>query len=548
MTQGIEMTQETEKTEMTKMTGAIESGGPGRNLDASSVGRRERLRDAARKAWRGPFSIRRRISASVTALLLAGLVAVDLVTYLSVSEFLSERLDAQIAAARAPIERYLSNLRPGGCASENALDNLAQPSAYIILYHIRIAFASEIGEPLRLSRCTLVNQEPFPSGSGSSPDPAPALPAAIHFSHPVSGRVYDPRIADANLSSFEVGAVGDRSFRYRVQAVPLPDGASMVAAAPLAPTETILSDLLRIEVAVSFAAIVILAGLAMAIVRLGLRPLESMARQAEAVAAGDLSRRVEPSDPTTETGRLGASLNVMLARIESAFAQREASEARLRRFIADVSHELRTPLTSIRGYAELFRRAGKSRPEEVERAMARIESEAARMAALVDDLLLLARLDQGRELERQEVDLVAVASDAVADASVLDPDREVRFVHDGEVSVLGDENRLRQLVANLVSNALTHTPSGTPVAVSVLRRDGKATIEVWDEGPVIPPEVLPQIFERFRTGAGSGNGSPGAGIGLSIVRAIAQAHGGKVWATSSPEEGTTFHVELETAH
>src|SRR5581483_7948420 len=252
-------------------------------------------------------------------------------------------------------------------------------------------------------------------------------------------------------------------------------------------------------------------------------PLEQIAETAGDIAGGDLSRRVEPAEEDTEIGRLGLALNAMLAQIETAFAERAASEDRLRRFVADASHELRTPLTAIRGYAELFRRGAADRPEDLARAMRRIEDEAARMGLLVEDLLLLARLDQGRPLQREPVDLVRVAGDALADLSAIDPSRPVSFEHPGSWVVTGDEARLRQ---------------------------------VADEGPGLPPGEEHRVFERFwrpdgaraRTGGASGTGVGGTGLGLSIVAAIVGAHGGTVRAGSPPSgRGAYFMVALPVA-
>ena len=225
-----------------------------------------------------------------------------------------------------------------------------------------------------------------------------------------------------------------------------------------------------VELFVAIAVLGALAALGWWLVGLGLRPLERMGRTADAIAKGDLSQRVEPATSTTEVGRLGLALNGMLHQIEGAFAERAASEARLRQFAADASHELRTPLTSIRGYAELFRRGADQHPEDLAKAMRRIEEEAVRMGVLVDDLLLLARLDQGRPLEQHAVDLTQLARDAVDDARAADAQRNVTLSTNGAVTVLGDEQRLRQVLANLLTNAFTHTPEGTPVRVSVVSR------------------------------------------------------------------------------
>jgi len=280
------------------------------------------------------------------------------------------------------------------------------------------------------------------------------------------------------------------------------------------------------------------------LVRIGLQPLEGMGTTADAIAAGDLTRRVEPADDRTEVGRLGIALNTMLARIEAAFEQRRRSEERLRRFVADASHELRTPLTSIRGYAELFRRGADTRPEDLAKSMSNIESEASRMGVLVDDLLLLARLDQGRPLEREPLDLAAVASDAVESARAIEPDRTIELVADDPVRIVGDASRLRQVIDNLLDNARVHAP-GSPVRVEVSLDGEEALLRIGDRGPGLDPEVEGRIFERFMRGDPSrSRGTGGVGLGLSIVQAIVAAHGGEVTASSHDEGGTVFEVRL----
>jgi two-component system OmpR family sensor kinase len=281
------------------------------------------------------------------------------------------------------------------------------------------------------------------------------------------------------------------------------------------------------------------------LVRRGLRPLEDIGQTAGAIAAGDLSRRVEQADDKTEVGRLGSALNGMLGQIESAFSAQQASENRLRRFIADASHELRTPLTSIRGYAELFRRGAADRPEDLAKAMRRIEQEASRMGVLVDDLLLLARLDQGRPLEREPVDLSRVASDAVDDARAVDPSRPITLEAPPHTTVRGDDVRLRQVVGNLMSNAHQHTPAGTPVHVRVATSNGTAILEVADKGPGLTDEQAAHVFERFYRGEESRNRAQGGtGLGLAIVAAITEAHGGKAAVETAPGHGARFRIEL----
>jgi two-component system OmpR family sensor kinase len=280
------------------------------------------------------------------------------------------------------------------------------------------------------------------------------------------------------------------------------------------------------------------------LVRRSLRPLDAIGSTAAAIAAGDLSQRVERAEERTEVGRLGLALNAMLGQIESAFKAREASEQKLRRFVADASHELRTPLAAIRAYAELFTRGAERRPDDLARSMAGITRESERMTLLVDDLLLLARLDEGRPLERKPVELDEVVGEAVDTALTVDPERSIEL--DAQpAQVLGDRDRLRQIVDNLLSNVRAHTPPATPVRVSVGTANGEALIEVADAGPGLSPDEAERVFERFyRADTSRSRTSGGIGLGLSIVAAVAEAHGGSVSAESEPGEGTTFRIAL----
>jgi two-component system OmpR family sensor kinase len=286
------------------------------------------------------------------------------------------------------------------------------------------------------------------------------------------------------------------------------------------------------------------------VVRLGLRPLDRMGDTAGAIAGGDLSRRVSPATERTEVGRLGLALNAMLGQIEKAFAERQASESRLRQFLADASHELRTPLASIRGYAELFRIGAAREPADTEKAMGRIEDESARMGALVENLLTLARLDQVPEVARNPVDLVDLARDAADDARAIAPERDIGLIGEQDaVTVLGDQSQLRQVLGNLVRNALMHTPGGTPIELSVRRGPaGDAVVEVRDHGPGLPTDDTYALFERFwRADPGRERGRGGAGLGLSIVAAIVDAHGGRVAAANAPGGGASFTITLPAA-
>jgi two-component system OmpR family sensor kinase len=354
--------------------------------------------------------------------------------------------------------------------------------------------------------------------------------------------------------------------RWRVLVQPRQDGSggTVVVATSLDGVDNAIERLRLVDLVVSLAVLVALAGVGVAIVRASLRPLVEMEQTAEAIAAGDLTRRVPDRDPRTEVGRLAAALNSMLAQIEAAFRARAASEAtarrseeRMRRFVADASHELRTPLTTIRGFAELYRQGAARGPGELDRFMRRIEDQAATMGLLVEDLLLLARLDQQRPLDRRPVDLLALATEAVNDARAVAPDRRIELQlangdgtdGDGALVVLGDEDRLRQVIANLMSNALTHTPPGSPIELRAgTRRDdgaSSAAIEVVDHGPGLTQEQAERVFERFyRADPARTRAHGGTGLGLSIVAALVAAHGGTVEVASVPGQGARFRVLL----
>ena len=371
------------------------------------------------------------------------------------------------------------------------------------------------------------------------------------------------------------GSGGGGQWRVRAVRAAGPGGnAVVVVAQPLDDIHDTVRRLALINVVAGLAVLTVLAGVSGLVVRASLRPLRGVEDTAEAIAAGDLSRRVPPADPRTEVGSLSGSFNTMVDRFESAYrAQQEsetaarASEERMRRFVGDASHELRTPLTSIRGFSELYRQGAVPPGPDLDRLMRRVEDEAARMGLLVEDLLLLARLDQQRPLVRQPVDLLAVTADCVHDAALVAPGHPVRLdvgPGDDPPMVLGDDARLRQVVGNLLSNAVNHTPPGTAITVRLLVEPKEAIVEVTDEGPGMTAETAARVFERFyradasraRAGASSENaanadaargrdgGAVGAGLGLSIVAALVGTHDGTVEVRSAPGRGSTFTVRL----
>ena len=359
--------------------------------------------------------------------------------------------------------------------------------------------------------------------------------------------------ADKDGAEFFTSSDGSGvTYRIRVSQLPGGEGVLILATSEQEVTDT-MTHLGFIEAVTWLGALCFVGWMSSRRIKRHLRPFERMAEQVVAIGSGQLDQRVSPADPGTELGRVGHSVNLMLTRLEHSFNEQRASENRLRRFVADASHELRTPLASIRGYAELFRRGASSRPEDLALAMRRIESEAARMGVLVDELLLLARLDSGRPLERSVVDLGALIHDAARDSLAADGRWPVT-VETGEptagVHVIGDADRLRQVLANLLSNVRAHTPPGTRATISARRQDGWVRLGVADDGPGLTPHQQRLVFERFyRADAsrGRGDGAGGSGLGLSIVASVAEAHGGSAEVSSSPGSGAVFTVRLPLA-
>jgi two-component system OmpR family sensor kinase len=447
------------------------------------------------------LSLRARLLLGVVALALLGLAAADIATYKSLQSFLLQRVDSTLAADHHAAEHPDSDIPPNDYIQKQTLDGTVLFSA----------------GPRQIP--------------GTTPPPPPKLPSTIGGFH---------REGPDLVRYLTVPATsGGGHWRVRASV----DGGSpdlLIIATSLGDTYGTLHRLLLIELLVTAAVLAALAVLALWIVRLGLRPLREIEVAAAAITAGDLSRRVEHADERTEVGRVGAALNTMLDRIE-------ASDRRLRRFIADASHELRTPLAAVRAYAELFDRGAATRPQDLERSMSGITRESERMSLLVDDLLLLARLDEGRPLEQKPVDLAQVVGEAVDAARVVEPERPIELSVE-PVTVTGDEARLRQVLDNLFANARSHTPAGTPVSVALERVDGHASLSIADHGPGLSEDEAARVFERFyRADASRARASGGVGLGLSIVAAVTEAHGGTAEAKPTPGGGATFVVTLPLA-
>jgi two-component system OmpR family sensor kinase len=457
-------------------------------------------------------SLRTRLLGALALLATIGLVVAGVVTYAELRSFLLKRVDQQLAGSAHVLARDFD---------PRTLNQLATqaPGTFV---QVRNPNGSVAGE-FSLRR---------PGESATAPKLPAKLSGPSAGSSPFAGRF------------LTVGArTGGDRFRARVSG--LPGGFTLVVASSLHSVDDTLNRLLLIELLVAGGVILGLLLLAFWLVRLGLRPLTEIEGTAAKIAAGDYSQRVKRDAPRTEVGRLGRSLNAMLGQIERAFAERRASEERLRQFVADASHELRTPVSAVRAYAELFERGAKMRPDDLERAMQGIEREAKRLSLLVDDLLLLARLDQGRPLERKPVDLVGLAHEAVDAARAVDPARPLTLETNGLLVVTGDSLRLRQVIDNLLANVRAHTPPAAPATVALGADGDTAVLEVRDQGPGLPADSQERAFERFYRGdASRSRASGGAGLGLAIVKAIIDAHGGTTAASGEPGAGTTIRVTL----
>ena len=480
------------------------------------------------------MSLQKRLVAVVALLLVVGLLVADLVTYAEVRSFLYGQADSTLAQNESVGFQYLIYAADRGIPVTKAdLSRRISSDVYVQL--------------LDHSGKVVVTR---PSGPPARPDPAPILTKDIPVQQvpDIDSRVRVGRYAGTfrpDPDAVVLGSTGDPDGRYRTVAVSVPQG-TLVTSISLNPTNDTLASLRGVELSASLAVLLAMGLLVFLVVRRGLRPLRQMAGTADAIASGDLTRRVPEGNPSTEVGRLGSALNEMLAQIEGAFAEKSASEERLRQFVADASHELRPPLTSIRGYAELLGRGGFSDEAGRQKALKRIEEEATRMGGLVEDLLLLAELDRGRPLRAEPVDLQRVSADAVGDSNALPHNHQLTLEPGPPVVVVGDGERLAQVAHNLVRNALAHTPPGTEVRVSTGVSLDMGFIQVADNGPGIPAGKAARVFDRFYQGDPS-RSAVGTGLGLAIVRAIAEALHGTAAVATSPQGGATMLVKIPLA-
>lgn len=476
------------------------------------------------------LNLRKRLVLSVTGLMAAALLVIGIALPLILKGFLTERVDEQLIAAADRAVKFDSSSSHDGGPRGGSPAGLVQPGQAVGTVAALIRDGQVID-------CGSLNRDGQPAACDEH------VSYALERVHSAS----EPETVDLHK-------LGD----YRVMAVQTDDGL-FVTGLPLENTHETVGRLVVIELAVAGVVLAVAAVVTAGMIGSMLRPLQRVATTAKRVSEIPLARgevelaeRVEPADadPRTEVGQVGHALNQMLSHVASALDSRQQSEQRVRSFVADASHELRTPLAAIRGYAELTRRSRDQVPDDVAHALTRVESESMRMTTLVEDLLLLARLDSGRPLDRKPVDLAALLIDAVSDAHAAGPSYDWRIeLPDEPIEVMGDQARLHQVVANLLANARTHTPSGTVVTTSLeTSADGtSAVITIADNGPGIPAALQPTVFDRFARGDSSRSRERGStGLGLAIVSAVVASHRGQVAVTSEPG-ATIFTVTLPLA-
>ncbi|MFG2494537.1 sensor histidine kinase [Streptomyces caniferus] len=466
-------------------------------------------------------SLRARLMTGVVLLAALGMVAVNAASLVALRSYLIDAADAKLADARDGIRQRIL-VRPARTIEAGLLSR-APGGLYVVLL-------DEHGR--------VVAQAPAKSLSGK-PAPRPDLPTPVpdgFAEHAVTLQTQDAPLTHYRTLAVPAGPHATVQPRPGAPAKPF---RTVVIAESLGPTDDVVYWLIGADAMATLTALGAIVLLSHGVLRMSLRPLRDVATTATAIAEGKVDQRIEVTRRHSEIGEVATALN-------RAFDERQHSEERLRQFVADASHELRTPLTTIRGWAQLHLHGLARDPELVERAMLRIEDEAARMHSMVEELLLLARLDQGRPLAAAPVDLGKLVQDAVADARAVDPGRPVTVEEQGETFAHGDEDRLLQVLRNLLDNALRYTPPGTPISVTVRAPDdAHVELHVTDQGPGMDPDTAGRIFERFYRGDASRTpGTGGTGLGLSIVKSITEAHGGTVSVRTAPGEGSTFTVTL----
>ena len=480
------------------------------------------------------WSLRKRLTAGVLVLSAIGFIGAGAVIQQSLRSYLIGQVDEQLLSVIGGTSQrvYQAGMVNDDENNPNHSENKESPKK------VSTAVAPLNRVPTSISVTLLDRGGAFVAGIGGDLN-------ANKIADFVTG--WSPaKIASLGSKPFTLEVPGS-DFRVVSQVLPSVVG-SVIVAQSLADFDKTTHKINRIILLIGLVVLLLIAFAARQVIRISMKPLENVEATAEKIAAGDLSARLENFEPNTEVGRLSASLNTMLGRIEESFAMRTESENKLRRFVADASHELRTPLTAIRGFAELYRQGAVPDGAETKELLGRIEKESIRMGALVEDLLLLARLDQSRAIEFNPVDLVHVIEETVASAAAAGPDNKITVEMPAELFILGDSGRIYQVMTNLLANARVHTAQGTAIHVLARAEEDGVYISVADDGHGLSEEDQKRIFERFFRADPSRQrtGQEGSGLGLSIVDSVMQAHGGKVGVVSKPGQGTTFTLFFPT--
>ena len=486
------------------------------------------------------WSLRNRLTVGVLVLSAIGFTGAGIASQLLLRSHLINQIDAQLISVI------------GGTASRVNQAGIANDEEAAVVH-------TESDETTSPKTATAPIQKVAPLNKVPSSISVTVLGPSGNLVGQIGGDLNANQITDyvKGLLPSQVAAFGKKPFTveapgadFRVVTRVLPSEAgSVVVAQSLSDFDRTTHRIGRVFLLLGLLILLLIGIASRQVIRLSMKPLEDVEITAEKIAAGDLSARLENFGPDTEVGRLSTSLNTMLGRIEESFAVRTESEDKLRRFVADASHELRTPLTAIRGFAELYRQGAVPEGEKTKELVGRIEKESIRMGTLVEDLLLLARLDQSRQMEFKPVNLVQVIEETVASAAAAGPLHPITVTVPSELYTLGDADRIHQVFNNLLANARAHTPDGTAITITARAEIDGAYISVADSGPGLNEADQKRIFERFFRADPSRqrNRNEGSGLGLSIVDAVMQAHGGRVGVTSKPGQGSVFTLFFPTA-
>jgi len=484
------------------------------------------------------LSLRTRLLLAVGAVALVALALADIAVYTSLRSYLYNQVDSTLQVSHIPVERattgstgqdgFGSGPPPFGQApGDSSFCAIGRESAPGMFIEVRSA------------NDEAVSGETCPAFTPGKVSYSPKLPGVITGFRLTAADVQEPVVY------FTVPSTNAGGPAFRVRASRLQNGGILIVADPISSISSTLDQLLLVELLVTGGALIGAILLGLWLVRVGLRPLRDVVRTAESISAGDLMPRVPNANGRTEVGHVASALNVMLERIQTAFAELQFSENRLRRFVSDASHELRTPIAAVSAYSQLSKQATGQHEEDLPRLMNGIERETARMGRLVEDLLLLARLDEQHPFELEPVEIVGLAAEAVETARMVGPEWPISFVADEPVEVMGDRGSLRQVMDNLLANVRAHTPARTAARVAVGRVGGEAFLEVADQGPGITEAHAAAVFERFfRADPSRSRETGGAGLGLAIVATIVRTHGGRVSAEARPGQGALFRVVI----